>query len=94
MSGAPTRVFIARLAGITVFDPNAEPVGKVRDVVVTLRIGRQAPRVLGLVVEVLGRRRVFLPMTLVLLVGASATLLAALTLFVPIADLLSRLSVD
>jgi general secretion pathway protein F len=38
--------------------------------------------------------RVFLPTTLVLLVGASATLLSALTLFVPIADLLSRLSVD
>ena len=63
MSGAPTRVFIARLAGTTVFDPNGDPVGKVRDVVVTLRIGRQPPRVLGLVVEVFGRRRVFLPMT-------------------------------
>ncbi len=45
------------------FDPNGDQVGKVRDVVVTLRIGRQPPRVLGLVVEVLGRRRVFLPMT-------------------------------
>ena len=63
MSGAPTRVFIARLAGTTVFDPNGDPVGKVRDVVVTLRIGRQPPRVLGLVVEGFGRRRVFLPMT-------------------------------
>ncbi len=63
MSGAPTRVYIARLAGITAFDPNGDAVGKVRDVVVTLRTGRQTPRVLGLVVEVLGRRRVFLPMT-------------------------------
>ncbi len=63
MSGAPTRVFIARLAGIAVFDPMGDQVGRVRDVVVTLRIGREPPRVLGLVVEVPGRRRIFLPMT-------------------------------
>ena len=62
MSGA-TRVFIARLAGIAVFDPIGDQVGRVRDVVVTLRIGREPPRVLGLVVEVPGRRRIFLPMT-------------------------------
>jgi sporulation protein YlmC with PRC-barrel domain len=54
---------VARLAGTAVYDPNAEPVGKVRDVVVTLRIGAQAPRVLGLVVEMSNRRRVFVPMT-------------------------------
>ena len=63
MSGAPTRVFIARLAGIAVFDPMGDQVGRVRDVVVTLRIGREPPRVLGLVIEVPGRRRIFLPMT-------------------------------
>ena len=34
MSGAPTRVFIARLAGIAVFDPRGDQVGKVRDIVV------------------------------------------------------------
>jgi Mg/Co/Ni transporter MgtE len=62
VSGA-TRVFIARLAGIAVFDPIGDQVGRVRDVVVTLRIGREPPRVLGLVVEVPGRRRIFLPMT-------------------------------
>lgn len=63
MSGAQTRVFIARLAGTAVFDPAGDPVGRVRDVVATLRIGREPPRVLGLVVEVPGRRRIFLPMT-------------------------------
>jgi sporulation protein YlmC with PRC-barrel domain len=63
VSGAPSRIFVARLAGTAVYDPNAEPVGKVRDVVVTLRIGAQAPRVLGLVVEMSNRRRVFVPMT-------------------------------
>ena len=48
MSGAQTRVFIARLADTAVFDPIGDQVGRVRDVVVTLRIGREAPRVLGL----------------------------------------------
>jgi CBS domain-containing protein/flagellar motility protein MotE (MotC chaperone)/sporulation protein YlmC with PRC-barrel domain len=63
MSGGGTRVFIARLAGTSVFDPNGDQVGRVRDVVVTLRLGKQPPRVLGLVVEVHPRRRIFLPMT-------------------------------
>ena len=63
MSGAQTRVFIARLAGTPLFDPMGDQVGRVRDVVVALRVGREEPRVLGLVVEVPGRRRVFVPMT-------------------------------
>ncbi|MGH3470766.1 MAG: magnesium transporter MgtE N-terminal domain-containing protein [Nocardioidaceae bacterium] len=63
MSTAPTRVFIARLAGLFVYDPNGDQVGKVRDVVVTLHTGTRPPRVLGILVEVLGRRRIFVPMT-------------------------------
>lgn len=63
MAGAGSRVFISHLAGVAVFDPNADQVGRVRDVVVSLRIGGRPPRVLGLVVEVVGRRRIFLPMT-------------------------------
>lgn len=70
MTGPPTRIFIARLAGIAVFDPIGDPVGRVRDVVVTLRIGRENPRVVGLVVEVPGRRRIFLPMTRVTSIDA------------------------
>lgn len=62
VTGAP-RVFTSHLSGVTVFDPNADPVGRVRDVVAMLRVGGAPPRVLGLVVEVLSRRRVFLPMT-------------------------------
>jgi len=62
VSGAPTRVFIARLSGLAVFDPLGDQVGRVRDVVVVFRPGRMAPRAVGLVVEVPGRRRVFLPM--------------------------------
>ena len=55
-------MFASRLAGTGVFDPTGDPVGKVRDIVAVLRV-EQRPRVLGLVVEVLGRRPVFLPMT-------------------------------
>jgi len=63
MSGSPSRVYVARLAGLPVYDPNGDQVGKVRDVVVMLRQGTQPPRVLGLVIEVFTRRRIFLPMT-------------------------------
>jgi Mg/Co/Ni transporter MgtE len=62
VNGSPSRVFIARLAGAAVFDPIGDQVGRVRDVVVTLRPGKEQPRVLGLVVEVPPRRRIFCPM--------------------------------
>ncbi|MBX9243995.1 magnesium transporter [Actinotalea ferrariae] len=62
MSSAGSRVFVARLAGTTVFDPIGDQVGRVRDVVVLLA-SKGAPRAVGLVVEVPGRRRVFLPLT-------------------------------
>ena len=58
----PTRVFLARLAGIGVFDPSGDQLGKVRDAVTTLRVDRQPPRVLGLVVELQHRHRIFVPM--------------------------------
>ncbi len=61
-SGAP-RIFVSHLAGIAVFDPNGDQVGRVRDLVAMLRVGRRPPRLLGLVVEVVSRRRIFLPMT-------------------------------
>ena len=62
MTSAGERVFVARLAGTNVVDPIGDVVGRVRDVVVVLRT-TTAPRVVGLVVEVPGRRRVFLPIT-------------------------------
>ncbi len=74
----PNRVFIARLAGLGVFDPSGDQVGRVRDVIVTLRVGRQPPRVLGLVVEVLGRRRVFLPITRVTALDAGQVITTGL----------------
>jgi len=66
MSGMPTRVFLARLAGIAVFTPAGDQVGRVRDAVVALRVDNKQPRVLGLVVEVQPRRPVFLPITRVI----------------------------
>ena len=63
MSTSPTRVFAARLSGLPVFDPAGDQVGKIRDLVVVLRPGGLQPRVLGLVVEVFGRRSIFVPMT-------------------------------
>ena len=76
------RVFVARLAGLPVFDPNGDQVGRVRDVVVALRIGRDAPRVLGLLVEIQARRRIFVPMGRVTSIEGDAVLLATGTLSV------------
>jgi len=52
------RVFVARLAGCAVFDPAGDRLGKVRDVVVIYRAA-DPPRVVGLVIEIPGRRHVF-----------------------------------
>ncbi|WP_138414057.1 magnesium transporter MgtE N-terminal domain-containing protein [Sinomonas gamaensis] len=62
MSPIPTRVFVARLLGLDVFDPLGDRVGRLRDVVVIAR-GQRAPQAVGIVVEVPGKRRVFVPMT-------------------------------
>jgi CBS domain-containing protein len=61
--GKPGRVYAARLVGLPIFDPQGDQVGKVRDLVVAIRSETSQPRVLGLVAEVFGRRRIFVPMT-------------------------------
>ncbi|MBO8195161.1 magnesium transporter [Streptomyces oryzae] len=63
MAASAPRVFVSHLAGVPVFDPNGDELGRVRDVVALLGGRRRLPSVLGLVVEVVSRRRVFLPMT-------------------------------
>ena len=73
---ALTRVFVARMVGIAVFGPDGERIGKVRDVVATLRVDANPPRVLGLVVEVATRRRIFVPMLRVTSIAANAVTLA------------------
>ncbi len=72
------RIFLARLAGTAVFDPNGDPVGKVRDAVATLRSNGQPPRVLGLVVEVPLRRRIFVPITRVTSIESGAVVITGL----------------
>jgi len=76
---APARVFAARLAGLPLFDPVGDVVGRVRDTVVTLRLAGQPPRVLGLVVEV-QRRRIFVPMGRVRGVESGTVVLSTATL--------------
>jgi Mg/Co/Ni transporter MgtE len=71
-----TRVYAARVAGLPVFGPDGEQLGKVRDLVTTLRIGPRPPRVLGLVVELSIRQRIFVPMLRVTSIEPGAVLLA------------------
>ncbi len=63
-----TRVFAARLAGCLVFNPAGDRVGKVRDVLVVYR-HENPPRVVGLIVEAVGKRRVFLSIGRVASIG-------------------------
>jgi Mg/Co/Ni transporter MgtE len=56
------RVFAAALAGLPVFGPDGEQIGRVRDLVAGLRIGSATPRVLGIVIELATRRRIFVSM--------------------------------
>jgi Mg/Co/Ni transporter MgtE len=62
------------LAGQTVLDPSADQVGRVRDAVALIRSGAQPPRVLGLVVEVQPRRRVFISMGQISSIDADAVI--------------------
>ena len=69
------RVYAARLAGLVVLGPDGESLGRVRDVVVSISIVRQQPRVLGLVVELLTRRRIFVPILRVTAIEPNAVTL-------------------
>ena len=57
-----TRVYAGRLAGMVVRGPETDVIGRVRDVVVNVRPAGHQSRVLGLVVEMTNKRRIFLPM--------------------------------
>jgi CBS domain-containing protein len=70
----PTRIYVARIAGLTVFDPYGDQVGRVRDVVARLR-DSNPPHVVGLSAELPMRRRVFLPISRVLSIDADAVAL-------------------
>lgn len=62
-------MFVARLAGTAVFDPVGDRVGRVRDVLVVYR-KNDPPRVVGLIVEIPGKRRVFLSIGRVTSIGS------------------------
>lgn len=67
MSGS--KVFIARLAGVGVFDAAGDRVGKARDVLVVYRKAA-APQAVGLIVEIPGKRQVFVSINRVTSIGA------------------------
>jgi flagellar motility protein MotE (MotC chaperone)/sporulation protein YlmC with PRC-barrel domain len=72
-----TKVFVARLAGCSVFDPAGDRVGKVRDVLVVYR-SVDAPRVVGLIVEVPGKRRIFVSIGRITSIGAGQVITTGL----------------
>lgn len=55
-----SRVFVGSLVGKGVFDPAGDRIGKVRDLI-TVERATNPPRVVGMIVEIPGRRRVFTP---------------------------------
>ena len=50
------------MVGLQVRDPELDPIGRVRDVVVNIRPYPQQSRALGVVVELVNNRRIFVPM--------------------------------
>ncbi|OKI42351.1 magnesium transporter MgtE N-terminal domain-containing protein [Micromonospora sp. CB01531] len=76
----PNRVYLARLAGVAVFDPNGDQVGRVRDAVARLRPSPQSPEVVGLVAEMPMRRRIFLSINRITSIDPDAVVLGSGTL--------------
>ncbi|MFI7425862.1 magnesium transporter MgtE N-terminal domain-containing protein [Micromonospora sp. NPDC049836] len=76
----PNRVYIARLAGVAVFDPNGDQVGRVRDAVARMRPTQRPPEVVGLVAEMPMRRRIFLSLNRITSIEADAVVLGSGTL--------------
>lgn len=72
-----TEIFLARLNGVQVFDPLGDHVGKVRDVVFILS-KKGVSRAVGLVVDVYGKRRIFIPLSKVTSITTSQVLVAGL----------------
>jgi CBS domain-containing protein/sporulation protein YlmC with PRC-barrel domain len=73
-------VYVARLAGLSVFDPNGDQVGRVRDAVARLRTTNRPPQVVGLVAEMPMRRRIFLPIGRITSIDTEAVVLGTGTL--------------
>jgi Mg/Co/Ni transporter MgtE len=69
------RVYVARLSRMMVLGPLGESFGRVRDVVISISIVRQQPRVLGLVVDLATRRSIFIPILRVAAIEPNAVTL-------------------
>ena len=76
MSATASAIFVSRIKGLPIMDTSGDQLGKVRDVVVQNRAYGRPPRVKGLVLELLARRRVFLPMERVHTVDAQQIIIA------------------
>ena len=68
------RIYVARITGLPIFDPNGDLVGRVRDAVARVRQAG-VPHVVGLVAELALRRRIFLPIGRVDTIDAEAIVL-------------------
>jgi Mg/Co/Ni transporter MgtE len=73
--GPVSRVYVARLARMLVLGPLGENFGRVRDVVISISIVRQQPRVLGLIVDLATRRSIFIPILRVAAIEPNAVTL-------------------
>lgn len=72
------KVFVARLLGLNVFDPLGDRLGRMRDAVVVDRGLNKPSQCVGLVVEVPGKKRVFVPMTRVQSIDSSQIICSGL----------------
>ncbi|WGD38376.1 CBS domain-containing protein [Lysinibacter sp. HNR] len=72
-----SRVFVGRLSGCGVFDPVGDRVGRARDVIVVYR-NSGAPRVVGMVIEIPGRKRVFVSIGRITSIGAGQVITTGL----------------
>src|SRR6185437_9731577 len=73
--GSVNRVYVARLSRMMVLGPLGENFGRIRDVVISISIVRQQPRVLGLVVDLATRRKIFIPILRVAAIEPNAVTL-------------------
>ena len=73
--GSVNRVYVARLSRMMVLGPLGESFGRVHDVVISISLIRQQPRVLGLVVDLATRRSIFIPILRVAAIEPNAVTL-------------------
>ncbi|MDR1790508.1 MAG: CBS domain-containing protein [Propionibacteriaceae bacterium] len=78
MSTTSQSIFVSRIRGLPMLDPNGDQVGRIRDVVVQYRSAGRPPRVKGLVVELFAMRRIFFPMERVHTIDVHQVLISGL----------------